>query len=191
MFHCLIKYEELQSALNQIKRIKVKQSKKKQNFIMHLMIKQNTLELDATGMAFDIPCKCDRIMTLLVPFQPFFVLIKDLDEEWIKIEFDNNYINLGNRRIENPFIKVEHPENLRRIKLPINYNITELLSLRDRYSIEELEKNNIYEDLLQAEEKLNEDINQAVDFLKKYGITHKELSNIIDRKVQLIVKEQN
>lgn len=168
MYTSQINYQQLLEALKRIQAIQLKSKKKRQDYLIELYFKPNKLEVGAIGLTITVECKSSFYKKLIVPFLPFQRLIYQVNNDWITIEFDNSYVQLDNRRIESNFIKVEHPENQRKPNVAINYSKLELLSLRNKYSDDELKMSNLLNSLENAESELNNNINTAVTALNSY-----------------------
>jgi len=186
MYKSIINYQQLFDAVKRIQAIHVKTKKKQKDYLLELSFKPNQLEVNAIGISLKVECKSSFYIKLIVPFLSLRQLIDSLNLDQIELEFDNKYIELGNRRIESAFIKVEHPENHRNLKLVMNYSKLELLSLRDQYSENELETNNLLLKLKKAEIELEDNLTLAASALKDYGFTYSILHQLIDKKIEAI-----
>lgn len=67
------------------------------------------------------------------------------------------------------------------IKIPINASIGHILGIWQRYSDEEIEKSGLLHVFQKADEERQKRIEQALNLLKPLGVTHEDITTLVDQ----------
>ena len=176
--------KELQKAVKNIHKLLSKIKPKPSYPILDVAVKLETVELRMIGMSLIINSKHKNIYSFTIPFHDFYVATLGTDNENFVAEISAGEIKIGNRSLSSDYIKLFHPENLQKLELQMNSSIIDILSLRYKFTYEELEEKNYVRLIEKEEENLDLEIYKGLKFLSKYGITYSLLRKIIDQNIQ-------
>jgi hypothetical protein len=155
--------------------------KLKRSIMLEINVKINCVELSTTGASYLINCRTEGVAKVSVPLSHFFRIVKDSSNKIFNATFENGKMNFGPGVLNVPAIHITHPENTKRINLPINYNERDLIRLRIHYADEELLFNNLLDEVKAAIANKKIRINNALKSLRPLGVTSKILTDFIDQ----------
>jgi hypothetical protein len=176
--------KEFQVAVKNLHKLLSKIKPKPSYPILDVVVKLEAVELRMIGMALIIKCKHKNIFSFTIPFHDFYVAALGTDGKSFIAEVSAGEITIGNRSLSSDYIKLFHPENLQKLELQMNSSVIDILSLRYKFTYEELEEKNYVRLIEKEEENLDLEIYKGLKFLSKYGITYSLLRKIIDQNIQ-------
>ena len=104
----------------------------------------------------------------------------------MEVIFKDNEMQIGITKIKVQTTFFENDSILRSINLPLNYTDWHLLQLDQKgFTIEELRFNKLEFEVYHAKKRLTRNINKALDILGLYGVTKKEIENLIESKIKI------
>ncbi|MCZ8198197.1 MAG: hypothetical protein O9267_11380 [Flavobacterium sp.] len=181
-----IKKSKLKSELSKMQNAYKGISKKAPAAALELTITDELLTLVVPGIKLEVPCKTSSTAKVSIGFYYFYEIIKswkDLQIEFTIID-DEMQIGVSKFKVQTTFF--EDDKILRSIKLPINYTDYHLLQLEDKgFTLEELRFNDLEFEVHQAKKRLRSNVNKTKDILGVYGVTSKEIEEILEKKIKL------
>lgn len=160
-------------------------SKAKQiKLICELEFQPNKLNITVPGSTVTCPTQTNIIAKAFVPFIILKGIIGDWKDEVFTLSIDKGTIFGGRVNVESKQILVIHPENQRKIDLPINYKTLDILKLREEYTSDELKRRNLLSKVEEYERIMNADICAAIELVGKYGFTFDELEELARDKIK-------
>jgi hypothetical protein len=161
-------------------------SKRTASRVLEMTITDNLLTLVIPGAKLEVPCETYSTAKASIDFLYFFDIIKTWNDVVIEVNFTDNEMQIGNTKINIQTTFFENDSILRSIKLPLNYTDWHLLQLEQKgYTIEELRFNKLNGEVDNAQYRLKRNVNCVKDVLGIYGITIKEIEDLIDSKIRL------
>ena len=173
-------------ALDRIKLVHKVQSRRKKVIICEVTVKSDCLEIQAPGVFVKVAAESSKPCKFTVPYLIFSKIVNSY-----KTEMLNFTVNAGRVQLENLSFSVDttffNDDNiLRSVQLPINYNVADLITLKqDTYTDEELKFNKINGQIDQAILKLANDLRIASKRLKPYQITYADLKSLVCKRLGL------
>lgn len=151
---------------------------------LELTITDGLLTLVIPGVRLEV--KCETISTSKATLGLFY--FKDVINSWNKLEVDciinDNTIKLGVTSLRSQTTFFETDNILRSINMPINYTDLHLLQLENKgFTPEEIGFNKLEYQIYSAKKNLQANIKKAKDLLSIYGITSKEIEELIQEKI--------
>lgn len=146
----------------------------------------NSVTLVTPGIKVELPCKTISTAKFTFGFFYFKEIIKDWKTPIIEFVITDN-----NMRIDKSHFKVqttffENDSILRSITLPINYTGYHLLQLEPKgFTLEELRFNSLEFEVDRAERSLKSNITKTIALLGIYGVTKKEIEELVQSKINL------
>lgn len=181
-----IEKSKFKTALAKIAKVYKDISKKSPQAILEMTITDGLLTLVVPGIKNEVPCKTKNSAKISMPFFYFYDIIKTFNDLDINCVFTDNEMQLGISKFKVQTTFFEDDRILRSIKLPINYTDYHLLQLENKgFTIEELRFNNLEFEVYYAQKRLRRNINKVNDILGIYGVTKKEIEEIIEKKIKL------
>ncbi len=115
---------------------------------------------------------------------------KDIVQSWKDLQFqcdiNDNEINIGVTTVKAQTTFFETDSILRSIKLPINYSDWHLLQLENKgFTKEEITFNKLEYEIYCAKRNLRSRIRKTKEVLSIYGVTTKEIEELVARKINL------
>lgn len=144
----------------------------------------NNLNIAIPGANVTCNIESFNVAKAFIPYLIVKGILADWEKEMFAVTIENGKIFGGTINVESPMIKIVHPENQRKIDLPINYRAIDILKMREAYSVDELERRNMLELLEKYEEELSNDIREISDITEKYNLKYEEVKNLINQKIK-------
>lgn len=181
-----IRKSKLKSELTKMLKAYKGISKKAPAATLELTITDGLLTLVVPGIKLEVPCKTSSTVKVSIGFYYFYEVIKSWKDLLIEFTIIDDEMQIGVSKFKVQTTFFEDDKILRSIKLPINYTDYHLLQLENKgFTIEELRFNELEFEVYQAQKRLRRNINKTKDLLGIYGITSKEIEDIIDKKIKL------
>lgn len=147
-------------------------------------IRDNKASFSIPGSEYWIDCTTNGFVKFSTNLFYLFDIIKSHNDNDITFEIYNDHIKLGSLIFAVNTSIIENANILKSIDIPINYNDTHLLTLiNDGYTKEEIEFNNLQNKIYLAEAKLNNKIGKSFYLLKEYGVTRKDIEQLVYSKL--------
>ncbi len=151
-----------------------------------LTITDGQLTLNIPGAEFLLPCITTGTAKASLPFNYLYEIVSCEKNSELKFELKPDSLRLNTLEIKVSTCFIEDDKILRSLDLPVNYNDGDLLKLLDgRYTSEELNFNQISDKILEAKNRLDLNILSAQNILKVYGVSRKDLEELISSKLNL------
>jgi len=151
---------------------------------LELQIGMNKVVMLLPGLSQELYGKTTGIGKAYLPLLQFESMVKDSSTEDIVVQLESGIAKIGKYQSNTSRISLQQLENQTSIDLPVNYTVLDLLTLRKKYSFEQLMANNYIYLINQTENKMTENINKSLRFLKQYGITYDILNDCIQKKIK-------
>lgn len=146
-------------------------------------IRKNKCYVSVTGVEKEVNAKIEGIGIFSVNFIKFLRYIQNLKHEELSINVDKKKLKILKSSF--PIIYFESLIN-RKLNLPVNYNLRQLLAVKKFYSFyskDEMELWNIDNKIIIVEELLIKDIEKIYSILKRYNINIKEVRDVVEKEV--------
>uniref|UniRef100_UPI00404A6B02 hypothetical protein n=1 Tax=Flavobacterium sp. TaxID=239 RepID=UPI00404A6B02 len=161
-------------------------SKRTASSVLEMTITDNLLTLVIPGAKLEVPCKTVNTAKASIDFLYFYEIIKTWNGLEVEINFTDNEMQFGGAKINVQTTFFENDSILRSIKLPLNYTDWHLLQLEQKgFTIEELRFNKLNGEVENAEHRLKQNVRYVKDVLGIYGISIKEIEDLIYSKIKL------
>ena len=180
--------KELQNALKNLKQLVNKIKPKPSYPIVDVIVKIDQVELRLIGMSRFIKATNKNIYSFTIPLNELYAVAFGTPEDVFDAKVSEGMLKIDIRTYNSAHISIKHPENVLNLGLTINNSVMDILSLRYRFTEEELEEKDYLRILENEEEKMKQTINDAVRKLSPYGITHTFIENYIEDKIKLHAK---
>ena len=176
----------LSNGLKNIVKVIGKMSKTNVHTVVELTITDGLLTIIIPGAKLELECQTNSTAKVTLGFFYFTDIIEASKESYVDAFILDNTIKIGLASYNAKTTFFENDSILRSIKLPINYTDYHLLNLDSKgYTIEELRFNNLEFEIHHAKKRLKSNTNKAKNLLSVYGITKKEIEELIDKKIKL------
>lgn len=142
----------------------------------------DSLLFNAIGAISHVPCKRTSSTRYIVsvPLDHLYQVIKTYSTPEINISIADGKITCGTITFGGVSInQLDESEEHIRVDIPINYTDVDLLRLRSKYTEKDIIRNGLYIKLETAEHELSKNISKALKSLKKYGVTHTDIQQLI------------
>ncbi|MDX8339063.1 hypothetical protein SLH46_07700 [Draconibacterium sp. IB214405] len=148
-----------------------------------ITIKTKKVEFVVAGIKECIECEAKGPARINISYKYFKHLVNDRPLKITKVEVGNEYmiVNDITTMVETCFFK--NDKILRSINLPVNYDVTDILRLADRYTVEEITFNKLKAELSWAQDKLEKDIKKINKILKPYKISPDKVEEFIMQSI--------
>lgn len=120
-----------------------------------ITIKTDLVEFVVAGIKESISCEARGPARVTVSFEYFIHLATDRPLLKTKVDVGNEFMKVNDVSVVVDTWFFENDRILRSIDLPVNYEISDILRLSDRFTEEEIEFNRLKDDLSKAQKKLN------------------------------------
>lgn len=161
-------------------------SKYNKSTVLEMTITDNLLTLVIPGIKLEIECKTQSTAKASIGLFYFKDIIQSSSGLNITCDVFNDEIKIGETSFKCQTTFFDDDTILRSIKLPINYTDYHLLQLENKgFTIEELRFNKLEFEVYQAQKRLKRNINKTKDLLGVYGVTSKEIEEILEKKIKL------
>jgi len=151
---------------------------------VELTITDGQLTLVIPGMRVEL--QCETTSTAKATLGLFY--FKDIVNNWKDLQLEcfilDEQFKIGITSIKAKTTFFEDHSILRSIHLPINYSELHLLQLEHKgFTAEEIDFNELEFEIYYAKKHLKSNIKKAKEILMPYGITLKEIEELIQRKI--------
>lgn len=152
---------------------------KKENPYCEITIKTNSLEFVLAGIKQTIKCEAWGPARIIISFMHFYHLVNDSPILKTKVVVGDDFmtVNVTTVCVQTWFFKDD--TILRSIDLPVNYKITDILRLAEKYTPQEIEYNKLSVEYRKAHEKLYDDIQKINRILKPYHISNEKVQEFL------------
>jgi hypothetical protein len=153
---------------------------------IELTIIDGLLTLVIPGIRLELPCETTSTAKATLGLFYFRDIIKNCVALQLECFIQDEVFKIGvtSVRAQTTFFKTD--SILRSIKLPINYSDLHLLQLEHRgFTAEEIDFKKLEYELHCAKKFLKSNILKAKNILNVYGITSKEIEDLIQRKINI------
>jgi hypothetical protein len=176
--------KELKDAVKNLHKLLTKIKPRPAYPILDVIVKLNEVELRLIGMSRIIYTNHNKIYSFTIPFHDLYAAALGTQRNDFLAEVSSGNITIANHKISSDFIKLYHPENLHKFDLLMNSKVIDILSLRFKFTQQELEEKNYLHLLEEVEDNLDYEILKGLKYLAKYGITYSFMRDIIDQKIR-------
>jgi hypothetical protein len=152
--------------------------------ILDVIVKLNEVELRLNGMSRIIYTNHNKIYSFTIPFHDLYAAALGTRRPDFLAEVSTGNITIANHKISSDYIKLFHPENLHNFGLRMDSKAIDILSLRFKFTEEELKEKNYLHLLVKEEENLDYQILMGLKYLAQYGISFSFLRTIIDQQIR-------
>lgn len=182
----IIEKEPLLEALNAMKKITGRASKKNKQIAIEFTVTDDKLKLVIPGNIVHLDCLTSSTVKASLPFYYFSDIIESEKKDRICIIITNETMQINTLKINAQTTFFEDDTILRSIKLPVNYTDAFLLKLENQgYTEEELTFNRMGTKILMAKRRKISNLQNALYYLETYGINYAELENLINDKLSI------
>lgn len=151
---------------------------------IELTITDGLLTVVISGVRVELKCETTGTAKASLGLFYFRDIIKNWNHLYLECFIYDNEFKIGVTSIKAKTTFFEDDTILRSIKLPINYSEMHLLQLEHKgFTAEEIAFNELEFELYYAKKHLKLKIKKAIDILGLYGVTSKELEELIERKI--------
>lgn len=170
---------EFQRAAKHMKHALPKDKAKLQQAV-EIKFMKNEIELSTIGASYRLYGKSEGAGRASMSLLQFADIVLSQDGEYIEVKFAPGLFESGKSGIKGTSVKVDSEGGMpATIDLAINYKLSDLLRLRDKYPWDQIEFNNLAKTLEKAEEDLEYNIEKAYTILKQYDISRSELKTLV------------
>jgi hypothetical protein len=160
--------------------------------ILDVIVKLDEVELRLIGISRIIYTSHKKLYSFTIPFHDLYAAALGTTRPDFLAEVSSGNITIANRKISSDYIKLFHPENLNKFDLAMDSKVIDILSLRYKFTEEELKEKNYLHLLEREEDNLDYEILKGLKYLSKYGITYSFMRDIIEQKIRgIAVKTLN
>jgi hypothetical protein len=161
-------------------------TKANKQIVVELTITDDKLTIVIPGAKFELNCETKSTAKASLGFFYFKDIVETSKGLIIDALINDNTLKIGlaNYKAQTTFF--EDDSILKSIKLPINYTDWNILQMANKsYTIEELRFNNLEFEISYAKSRLAYNLSKAKEYLSIYGITLKELAELVDKKINI------
>ena len=195
-FRC--KTKDLRRVIKLIKQGQPRRRAYKKRLIT-IVVRKNKIEILTPGKIYPINAKCSEQAIVKLPQYYLESIIKTYKEQDFTCKVEDGKVAVGQTESYIPDIKAEvlkddsdlndYMNKLQKIieneiDLTINYSDRELLWIKNKYKIEELEKNKIIDRIYDAQLRKDDNLKKTYNLLKIYGITKYDLNKLVDGYIE-------
>lgn len=146
----------------------------------------NFLIMVIPGIKLELPCKTVSTVKFSIGFFYFKEVIKHWKTPMIEFVITDNLLTIDKSLFDVQTTFFENDSILRSITLPVNYTGYHLLQLEPKgFTLEELRFKGLEFDVARAERNLKSNIRKTIELLGIYGITKKEIEELVQSKINL------
>ena len=151
---------------------------------IELTITEGLLTLVIPGIRVELPCETNSTAKATLGLFYFRDIIKNWAALHLECFIQDEVFKIGVTSVRAQTTFFETDSILRSIKLPINYSDLHLLQLEHRgFTAEEIDFNKLEYELHCAKKYLKSNILKAKNILNVYGVTSKEIEELLQRKI--------
>lgn len=146
----------------------------------------NFVILVIPGIKLELPCKTVSTVKFSIEFYYFKEIIKHWKTPMIEFVITDKLLTIDKSLFNVQTTFFENDTILRSITLPINYTNYHLLQLEPKgFTLEELRFNKLEFEVFHAKRNLTSNIRKTINLLGMYGVTKKEIEELVQSKIQL------
>lgn len=182
----VIETQSLLSNLLQLK--KVERSAKKKTSVLELTVVDNELALVIPGIRLGVKAETTGSAKFSIRLWHFSDIISCITTELIRCTITTNCIEINSSRYNVYTTFFDNDTILRSIDLPVNFTQLDIfkLYLSGKFTPEEVEFNKLTNEVKDALNQVNADIDKVAVMIKKYGVKREDVSNLIISKIQIL-----
>ena len=181
-----ISRKDIVEVFKKITRIIGRKSKFNIYTVLELTITDDLVTFVVPGIKIEQLCQTFKTAKVSLDFFYLKDIVESSKSKTIALKFYDNELQIDKLKISVQTTFFETDEILRSIKLPINYTHFHLLRLEhEGYTDEELIFNGLQYEINEAKAYLAHNIQQARTFIGVYGVTAKELEDLIQDRIML------
>lgn len=160
-----------------------------------ITIKSNNLEFVLAGIKQTIKCEAWGPARIVISFMHFDHLVNDRPILKTKVVVGDDFMSVNETTVCVQTWFFKNDSILRSIDLPVNFKITDILRLSEKYTKEEIEFNKLSIEYRKAHDKLYDDIQKINRILKPYNISNDKVQEFIykllfNAKVEQLEKKE-
>ncbi len=148
-----------------------------------ITIKTNEVQFAVEGARKSLFCKADGPGRVTISFAYFLHLVNDRPRVQTKVAIGDDFMIMNETTVVVTTWFFQDDSILRSFDLPVNYGITDVLRLSQRYTEQEIEFNKLQTEFKSAFSTLANDTKLTVRRLKKYGISKDDVEEFIHGKI--------
>jgi hypothetical protein len=153
---------------------------------IELTITDGLLTLVIPGIRLELPCETTSTAKATLGLFYFRDIIKNWSALHLECFIQDEVFKIGVTSVRAKTTFFENDSILRSIKLPINYSDLHLLQLENQgFTAEEIDFNKLGYELHCAKKFLKSNIIKAKNILNVYGVTSKEIEELLQRKINI------
>jgi hypothetical protein len=177
-------YPDIKAACNHLRVALPRNKKERATVILEINIKPEEITLSIIGASYKIKTETGIYTKILFPFVYLDTIVNDWEKMIFVLKIDDGFIQHGGSVLESTAIRVIHPENQKKMDLPMNYSNLDILRLEFRYSLDEIRRMNLLEKLDKAKEELYKSVKSATAELSAYNVKYDDIEKIVREKIR-------
>lgn len=146
-------------------------------------LKPDSITLSVVGASYTIDTHTGLYVKIFMPVMLLSRAVRVAKSPKMAIECETGKVRFNGMELSSAAIEVSHPENQSKLDLTINYNLRDILRLRNLHSEDEIKRMGVYDKLIATEEKLELDLQDVFDLLKPYGVTYRDFREWVESKI--------
>jgi len=143
----------------------------------------NDITIYAPGIEQTVKAETEGYTDMMIPFRLLYGIAKTDKRDMLILTIIDGQIDCGGYTLASSIIKLNTVFSKKEIDLPVNSAKIDILSLRARYSPEQLREYKMLLEIESAERQLEKALLQALIYLEPYGINRNDLDELIDNKI--------
>ncbi len=159
--------------------VAVPRDKKGRLYNCEITVKTNEVNFVVIGATKTVYCDATGPVKISLPFWYFNDIVKRIENRYVTIDISDGFLTIGKLSISTETCFFQDDSILRSIKLPINYTLSDIFSIANYYTPEELAFNKIDVLIKNNLGKVHQDITKIAVILEKYGISKKAIARFI------------
>ena len=172
----ILNRKDFQDVLNMFKRLLKKEFPKT---ICKIRVMPGGIELSTTGIYRCINCETTGLYEILVPLKLLYAYAISNQPAMMEFTFRDGELQCGSSIFSSPMIKVKNWGTSADDGLHINYSDLDLIKVAFEQGDKYLEEHNLTGAYKELTAKLEKDLYQSYLALEGYGITQKDIRNLV------------
>lgn len=149
-----------------------------------ITIKTKKIEFAVSGMKYSVDCDTWGPARFIIGFEHFFRLVYDRPLMKTKVVVGDEFMTINERvTVCVQTWRFKKDTILRTIDLPVNYDMIDILNLAEKYTMEEIEFNELKDEYLKAHNNLYDKIGKIIRLLKMYELQEKDIEDTLYKLV--------
>lgn len=145
-----------------------------------ITVKTGLIELVVPGAFYTIDASTSGVAKVSLPFLYLKNIIETLNDPEITVLVGQNTLTFGDLTVAAKTTFIKDDSILKRIALPINYNIKDILNLPSQYTQEELDFNGMTTRIYEAKAQTSKTIDDVFGKLNIYGVSRDEIVKLVE-----------